>query len=155
MPKKYNLEEMVGNKWGRLTLVKEVEPKKYIDAKGRRRTRREALFKCDCGTPKTIDLLSVVAALRIKSCGCLHVELSSKRAAKRNFKHGQAVRGRIHPLYKHWRSMLDRCYSLKYHAYAQYGGRGISVCGEWLDDVQCFMLALEVDYNEDGIGRGP
>lgn len=39
---------------------------------------------------------------------------------------------RTHPLYNAWASMLERCYYEKSPAYTNYGGRGITVCDEWL-----------------------
>jgi hypothetical protein len=30
-----------------------------------------------------------------------------------------------------YHSMMERCYSIKHHAYNRYGGRGIIVCDEW------------------------
>lgn len=37
-----------------------------------------------------------------------------------------------HPLYRTWRSLLDRCTSPRNAAWARYGGRGIGVCARWL-----------------------
>jgi len=37
------------------------------------------------------------------------------------------------PFYKSWRNMIYRCTSDKCSCYSNYGGRGISVCEEWLD----------------------
>ncbi|MDT0753979.1 hypothetical protein [Mammaliicoccus sciuri] len=34
--------------------------------------------------------------------------------------------------------MKGRCYSIKTHAYHRYGGRGIKVCDEWLNDFTNF-----------------
>ncbi len=46
----------------------------------------------------------------------------------------------VHPLYDAWRNMKRRCYgdykNSKY--YKNYGGRGISVCAEWLNDFMTF-----------------
>ena len=36
-------------------------------------------------------------------------------------------------LYKVWLNMLSRCYDTESAHYADYGGRGISVCDEWFD----------------------
>jgi hypothetical protein len=42
------------------------------------------------------------------------------------------------PEYQAWRSMKRRCYSPRDKGYADYGGRGITVCPEWLHDFQAF-----------------
>ncbi len=39
---------------------------------------------------------------------------------------------RKHPLYSIWANMLERCYFEKSKAFFNYGGRGITVCDEWL-----------------------
>ena len=36
-------------------------------------------------------------------------------------------------LYKRWLNMLSRCYDTQAPNYSEYGGRGITVCDEWLD----------------------
>lgn len=38
-----------------------------------------------------------------------------------------------HPMYNIWNSMKQRCNNKKIKNYNNYGGRGISVCGEWLN----------------------
>ena len=76
---------------------------------------------CDCG-----NICFVVGNnLRIgktTSCGC-------KKAT-----HGLSK----HPLYKTWRNVLKRCYYIKGVEYNDYGGRGIKVCEEWVDDFYSF-----------------
>jgi len=39
-----------------------------------------------------------------------------------------------HPLYKTHTGMKERCYNTKSQAYMNYGGRGITICKEWLDE---------------------
>lgn len=36
------------------------------------------------------------------------------------------------PLYNVWISMKTRCYTVTNYKYKNYGGRGISICSEWL-----------------------
>lgn len=59
-----------------------------------------------------------------------------------------------------WRSMIDRCYNPKNTAYHNYGGRGIKVCDQWIDNFNQFLqdvglkpdpyLSLErIDNNND------
>lgn len=38
-----------------------------------------------------------------------------------------------HPLYTTWSKMLARCKSNTATRYSRYGGRGITICTEWLD----------------------
>lgn len=52
----------------------------------------------------------------------------------RNTKHGRAE----HPLYVIWCAMKQRCTNRKDKSYHYYGGRGIAVCKEWIEDFQVF-----------------
>jgi len=42
------------------------------------------------------------------------------------------------PEYNTWASMRHRCLNKKSPSYKYYGGRGIKVCGEWLNDFGAF-----------------
>jgi hypothetical protein len=44
-----------------------------------------------------------------------------------------------HPTYVTWSSMMTRCYNPKTKNYADYGGRGITVCDEWRNDPKAFI----------------
>lgn len=46
--------------------------------------------------------------------------------------------------------MKARCYNVTGERYNDYGGRGIAVCGEWLDSFQTFHdWAIENGYKEN------
>jgi hypothetical protein len=57
----------------------------------------------------------------------------------RNYKHGYAKKGQVHPLYKAWEDMKQRCLNPNNKHFHDYGGRGISICGEWLHDSKAFI----------------
>ena len=69
--KKLNL---VGQKYGRLTVIREVEP-----VQGKSRSRKAYECKCDCGTIKVIKMENLRDG-STKSCGCLNEEQRSARA---------------------------------------------------------------------------
>jgi hypothetical protein len=46
--------------------------------------------------------------------------------------HGHARRGKISPTFRSWNGMVNRCTSPTSDHWAQYGGRGITVCDRWL-----------------------
>ena len=51
-------------------------------------------------------------------------------------------------LYAIYRGMIARCYNINTPNYHRYGGRGIKVCKEWLDDYEVFKeWAYETGYN--------
>ena len=55
-----------------------------------------------------------------RSCGCLHNGQPTHRLASHRF-------------YKTWIGVIHRCTNHKSPSYKDYGGRGITVCEEWLD----------------------
>lgn len=42
-------------------------------------------------------------------------------------------------IYRAWSGIVQRCTNPKCHAYPDYGGRGITVCDEWLHDSDVFI----------------
>lgn len=48
----------------------------------------------------------------------------------------------LHPLYHVWRDMVGRCIRKSHHAYARYGGRGITVCDRWKNDPHSFIADM-------------
>lgn len=51
-------------------------------------------------------------------------------------------------LYNQWRMMINRCTCPSHKSYADYGGRGISVCDEWKTFVNYKEWALSHGYND-------
>ena len=46
---------------------------------------------------------------------------------------------RNHPLYGVWRTIKSRCYNKNYRGYPAYGGKGVTMCAEWLNDPKAFI----------------
>lgn len=82
--------------------------------------------KCDCGNEVVVHKGGMHKGGTV-SCGC----------AKRNrvTKHGFSE-GRLDIIF---RSMKQRCYDKNAANYATYGGRGIRICEEWIEDKQAFF----------------
>lgn len=53
-------------------------------------------------------------------------------------------------LYRIWQKMKARCYNPNHNFYERYGGRGISICEEWLHDFKAFKAwALRSGYSDE------
>jgi hypothetical protein len=89
------------------------------------------LFLCpSCSTEVEKVLQAGKSAL---SCGC------SWRDNKNRYRLQTTHGLRSHPLYSVWVGMKRRCCDSRRKEYADYGGRGISVCSEWVEDVKAFI----------------
>lgn len=85
---------------------------------------------CVCGNERKV-VEHALKEGKTKSCGCLKSYFISKNKKT----HGES-RTR---LWNVWRSMKQRCYYPKHMAYYNYGGRGITICNEWLKDTSKFF----------------
>lgn len=94
-------------------------------------------------------------------CGGRFIFKSSKRCADcyakvrkcpSTLEHGHAARGKIDPLHRIWRQMIQRCENPKDKRYARYGGRGIKVCQRWKDSFAAFLE--DVGPRPEGKGEG-
>jgi len=126
MPKK--LEIHTGEKYGKLTVIGEVEP--YKSPSGHK--LRRVLCKCDCGKDKQFmyNRLRVGDTL---SCGCNY---SQPR------KHGAAPRGKQTTEYRAWCSMKYRCLNPNSKDYYMYGAKGISIYNKWIVSFDEFIKHL-------------
>ena len=48
-----------------------------------------------------------------------------------SYRHGHSLRGKLSSEYMTWGDMMNRCKNATHKAYANYGGRGITVCERW------------------------
>lgn len=53
-----------------------------------------------------------------------------------------------HPLYDIWSKLKSRCLNLNHMKYPRYGGRGITICKEWLDFKIFESWALSRDWQK-------
>ena len=86
------------------------------------------LCKCDCGIEVNVCCASLEKG-NTKSCGCIHRMFLEKLHKDINIKHNRSHTR----LYNIWRGMKQRCYVENSIFYKNYGGRGITVCDEWLN----------------------
>lgn len=131
-----NVEAYIGMRFGRLVV---------LGYAGKNTSGKpKALCRCDCGNEKTVQFPALKRG-DIVSCGCYHKE----ELCKRNFKHGNTVRGKTSKLYMCWNNMICRCKykDTEFHKY--YIDKGVCVCEEWLDFVNFEKWALNNGYKEN------
>lgn len=133
---------LVGQRFGMLIVIREFE---------RRGKPNGVRVRCDCGREKDTCSRSVRRG-RTRSCGCMQ-----KASARR---HGFS----ICPEYHRWRAMIDRCHNPQNVGYANYGGRGITVCKEWRNEPAAYIAwfrangggeGREVDRIDNDLGYAP
>ena len=118
---------MIGSRFGRLVVISSA-PGKH----GKRRW----VSACDCGG-QTTSYESGLLSGRSRSCGCLRLELP-------------IARNRIGPIlaahnrsrtseYAIWAGMKQRCLNPNNSRWSAYGGRGITICDQWVDSFETFL----------------
>lgn len=124
------VKDITGQKFGRLTIISKMN--------NYHKKRVWWLCICDCGNLVEISGTTLRSG-HTKSCGCLNHEPT-------NYKHGKAHTR----LYKIYHAMKKRCYNKNYYQYPDWGGRGITICDEWLDDFTNFYnWAIDNGYKEN------
>ena len=113
--------QMRGSRFGRLVVVSE--------AGNSKNGSKMWNCRCDCGRVKTVRGTHLRQG-SIRSCGCLNREIVVGRTKT----HG----GTGSRLYRIWKNMKTRCYNHNCKYYKNYGGRGISICEDWLLDFARF-----------------
>lgn len=119
------MRNLTGEKFGRLLCMATLDE----------RTRNGHVqwkCKCDCGKETTVTVGNLSTG-NTKSCGCIE---NGKKT------HGQSSTN----LYKVWSSMKHRCSNPNDKSYAIYGGKGISVCDDWLSFQRFNNWAQESGY---------
>jgi hypothetical protein len=107
-----------------------------------KRKVRYGLYKCHCGIEFKTQTPNIKSG-NCKSCGCNRV-LRIKEAST---KHGMSN----HKLYNVFSSMLQRCTNPNDNRFVDYGGRGITVCEEWINNKQSFLDWSIVNGYESGL----
>lgn len=116
------VKNISGMRFGRLTVQSREGSNSLWQAKWR--------CVCDCGN----TIVALGRSLRdgnTTSCGCYRDDQCS--AAQ--YKHGHTGT----PLYVVFNSMVSRCNNPSNKSFESYGGRGISVCEEWINSKEKFF----------------
>lgn len=126
-------QDLIGQRYGRLLVT---------EFAGRSNSGKVMWkCKCDCGNT-TIVRACCLKSGNSTSCGCLQKE----RIRSASTTHG----GYGSRLHKIWEGIKSRCGCSSDHSYKRYGGRGITVCDEWLHSFEAFRdWALANGYRDD------
>ena len=100
--------ELIGKRFGRLVVLSQIATT----------NDRHSMFLCQCDCGEKINVRkSNLITNHSTSCGC-----------------SRTVHGLRHTqLYHKYQHMIQRCNNPNCDAYKNYGGRGISVCEEWIN----------------------
>ena len=112
----------------------------YATEKSKQKTRY-GMYKCGfCGTEFKSNTGNIKNK-HTKSCGC-----HKKRRIKEVHKtHGLGAT----KLYSIWGTLKARVLNLKYKDYYNYGGRGITICEDWLDIHNFYDWAISNGYSDE------
>lgn len=126
------MAELIGKRFGRLTVTAEAE-------KSRGRKKRWRCL-CDCGG-ETITGTSNLTSGNTQSCGCLRRESARERHRLHD--------GKGSRLYNIWKNARQRCRNPKTPDFYLYGARGVTFSLVW-DDFGTFRAwALTNGYRDD------
>ena len=127
--------DLTGKKFGKLEVI-------GVHDTGSRKTYY--VCQCDCGNIKVVRADALISGAT-KSCGCIKKE-QDKINLSANHKHKMSGTR----IYETWQDMKRRCYNKQNARYDRYGGRGITVCDEWLNNFQSFYdWAISNGYSDD------
>ena len=137
--------DLTGRKFERWTVLS------YAGKRGRH-THWNCL--CACGSTESVYSGNLTRGLTL-SCGCLCKE----RTGDANRTHGLTGI----PEYKTWAGMKRRCLNKRDVNYPNYGGRGITICEDWLKSFEAFFRDMgpkpssdhSIERRSNDVGYGP
>lgn len=110
---------ILGKRFGNLTVIEYSHKIGYT---------RYFLCRCDCGNTCLVAKNNLTTGKQI-SCGC---KRKTRLADMNRLPDGYLRLGAI------YRKMVKRCYDPKSNRFKNYGGKGIKICDEWLNDINAF-----------------
>lgn len=129
--------DLCGMRFGHLIVIKRVEDRELSCG----RHKPQFLCMCDCGRTTLVTGESL-RSNGTKSCGCHRGDSLVRYSTK----HGKRYT-RIYAIYC---DMKKRCYNENCTGYKNYGGKGITVCDEWINSFDAFyQWAMEHGYSDE------
>lgn len=136
------LIDITGQRFGRLTVIEKLPPRKGGGS--------DWLCRCDCGK-ETKAIGSNLRKGDTTSCGCAAKEWAAKMGANSEYikiraekalVHGHKRKSGMSPEYRTWLNIKRRCYDKGCKDYENWGGRGIAVCERWIDSFENFLADM-------------
>ena len=135
-------KDLTGMRFGKLTV---------LEYTNKRNLNRNILWRClcDCGNEIYVAT-SCLNSGHTKSCGCGKNNFVEMGKIGGKFGKHHLSRTRLYKCYNH---MINRCHNSSNIQYKDYGGRGITVCEEWLDKdngfINFYNWAMDNGYKDD------
>lgn len=140
---KCKLKDLTGQRFGRLTVLYRAN---NVGEMAKWHCR------CDCGNEVDVFAGNLKKKNHSTSCGCYQEERRSEVHTTHGMSHT-----RLDGVFN---KMKQRCYNPNNPSYPSYGGRGIGICKEWLDDPSEFYKWMyangyrdDAEYGETTIER--
>lgn len=130
-----NIRDLTGMRFGRQIAIRQAGKNAYGNILW--------LCKCDCGNEHTVASGKLVSG-KSKSCGCLAEDVRRAMLTK----HGITSHGKKPRTFIIWNGMKARCFNPKCISYKSYGGRGITICDEWLTFENFHKWAINNGYSD-------
>jgi len=135
----YYFKDLSGQTFGKITVVSRCENRELPSG-----SFVQWNCYCQCNPDKIIKITSDSLRQGKTHCGCAKIKRINDKART----HGMSNTR----LFRIWSSMQQRCYNKNHVGYSRYGGRGISICPEWLGKkgFQAFYdWAILAGYTDD------
>ena len=121
-----SISDLSGKRFGKLTVLRFYGKK---DGK-----HSQWLCRCDCGREIVVDRNNLKKQTSCKPCAI--------ERQKQQYLSDSA-------LYDVWAHMKQRCLNPKDQSYSRYGGRGITICDEWLESQAFCSWAVNNGYSPE------
>lgn len=127
-PKKRDQRTNIGDRYGNLTVIE-------LLGQSDKDRHYQSRVRCDCGREYVTRDTFLITKKITKCPRCSQLDAQ---------KHGLSDT----PLFYMWQGMRDRCFNSKSKVFSRYGGRGITVCQDWLDSNNFIEWAIKNGYKE-------
>lgn len=122
--------KILNKQFGRLTVVEDSGSRKH----------GEVVWKCVCKCGNiTFVTGNNLKNNSTKSCGCYRDEV----AGLQRLSHGLSIKNENYRFYSIWKNIKRRCLQENHPNYNDYGGRGITLHTNWIDDPLAFVIYIK------------